>query len=252
MPSIDWRITDALADPPGYERYHTERLMRLPDGFLCYEPRVQDVAAVAPLPALTRRAITFGSFNNTQKLTPATLQCWAVILEAVPTARLILKAGYLADPVVRASILEEFADCNVDTARIELRSHLADMGAHLVTYGEIDIGLDPLAYNGTTTTCEALWMGVPVINLIGDRHASRVGFDLLSRIGLSELAAPDIDGYVERAVTLAQDLPRLQQLRGELRGRMQRSPLCDAPHFARQFEAGLRAMWQDWCARLNA
>jgi protein O-GlcNAc transferase len=249
LPTIDWRITDAIADPPGSERYHTERLMRLPDGFLCYEPRVQDAAAVAPLPALTRGSITFGSFNNTQKLTPATIRCWATILIALPNARLVLKAGHLADPVMRQSILEQFAECGIDTARVELRSHVAEMGAHLLTYGEIDIGLDPLTYNGTTTTCEALWMGVPVVSLIGDRHASRVGFDLLSRIGLSELAVPDVDGYIKLAVALAQDLPRLQQLRRGLRDRMQHSPLCDAAHFTRQFEAALRAMWHDWCAQ---
>lgn len=247
LPTIDWRITDALADPPGYERYYTEKLLRLPGPFLCYAPRAE-TAAPGPLPALARGTITFGSFNNTMKLTPATVHCWAAVLAAVPTARLVLKAAYFADPVVRASFAEQFAACGTDTARVELRGQVPGQDAHLAAYNEIDIGLDPLIYNGTTTTCEALWMGVPIVTLIGDRHAARVGFDLLSRVGLAELAAPDIDAYVGLAVSLAHDLPRLQHIRGELRDRMLGSSLCDAPGFARQFEAGLRAMWRAWCA----
>ncbi|HVA13784.1 MAG TPA: tetratricopeptide repeat protein, partial [Stellaceae bacterium] len=236
LPTIDWRITDALADPPGFERYHTEKLLRLPAGFLCYEPRAENPPAVAPLPALARGAITFGSFNNSLKLTPATLRCWAAILAALPEARLVLKAAYLADPGVRGSFHRQFAAFGIAADRVELRPQLADLGTHLTAYGEIDIALDPLIYNGTTTTCEALWMGVPVVSLIGNRHAARVGFDLLSRIGLTELAAPDVDAYVALAVSLAQNLPRLQRLRRELRDRMRRSPLCDPPGFARQFE----------------
>ena len=188
LPTIDWRITDALADPPGFERYCTEKLMRIPDGFLCYQPLVENLPPVAPLPALQRGAITFGSFNNAMKLTPATVACWAQILKAVPSARLILKAGFLADPQVRTSLAGQFEAQGIDPQRFELRSHLAESGAHLAAYGEIDIALDPLIYNGTTTTCEALIMGVPVVSWIGDRHAARVGFDLLSRVGLGELA----------------------------------------------------------------
>jgi predicted O-linked N-acetylglucosamine transferase (SPINDLY family) len=120
---------------------------------------------------------------------------------------------------------------------------------HLGVYNEIDIGLDPLVYNGTTTTCEALWMGVPVVTMIGDRHAARVGYDLLSRVGLSEFAAANAESYVAIAAALARDLPRLAQIRGELRGCMQRSTLCNAENFAREFESGLRGIWREWCAR---
>jgi protein O-GlcNAc transferase len=249
LSTIDWRITDALADPPGYERYYTERLLRIPDGFLCYQPSVDNLPPVAALPASQRGAITFGSFNNVMKLSPATIACWSQILKAVPTARLVLKAGFLADPHVRTSLAQQFTAQGIDPARVELRSHLAESGAHLAAYGEIDIALDPLIYNGTTTTCEALIMGVPIITWIGDRHAARVGFDLLSRIGLSELAAPDRGAYVARAVDLANDLARLRRIRGELRQRMLASPLCDAQRFARQFEAGLRRIWREWCAQ---
>ena len=248
LPTIDWRITDALADPPGHERYYVEKLLRLPDGFLCYEPR-EDSPAVGPLPATTRGTMTFGSFNNIIKVTPATVRCWAAILAAVPGSRLVLKAGTLADPPLRAFYLEQFVAAGIEEHRIELRSHLIEAGEHLGTYNEIDIGLDPLIYNGTTTTCEALWMGVPVISMIGDRHAARVGYDLLSRVGLSELATSDTASYVATAVKLAADLPRLAQIRRELRERMRRSSLCDAPHFAKQFELGLRDIWREWCAQ---
>jgi predicted O-linked N-acetylglucosamine transferase (SPINDLY family) len=248
LPTIDWRITDALVDPPGYERYYVEKLLRLPAPFLCYTPRAE-TADVGPLPALARGAITFGSFNNLMKVTPASVRCWAAILSAVPSARLVLKAAYLADPYVRSSFSAQFAAFGIDPARVDLRGRVADPGAHLSAYNMIDIGLDPLIYNGTTTTCEAMWMGVPVVTLIGDRHAARVGFDLLSQVGLDELAAPDIDAYVTRAVGLANDLPRLQRIRRELRDRMRGSPLCDAPRFTREFEAGLRTMWRAWCAQ---
>jgi predicted O-linked N-acetylglucosamine transferase (SPINDLY family) len=248
LSTIDWRITDALADPPGHEAHYVEKLLRLPDGFLCYQPR-EDAPAVAPLPAATRGTITFGSFNNIIKLTPATVRCWAAILAAVPGSRLVLKAGTLADPLLCASCLAQFVAAGVAAERIELRSHLLETGEHLGAYNEIDIGLDPLVYNGTTTTCEALWMGVPVISLIGDRHAARVGYDILSRIGLGELAAADTASYIATAATLAADVPRLAQIRRELRARVQRSPLCDAPRFAKQFEAGLRDIWRQWCAQ---
>jgi protein O-GlcNAc transferase len=112
----------------------------------------------------------------------------------------------------------------------------------------MDVALDPFPYNGTTTTCEALWMGVPVVALIGDRHASRVGLDLLTRVGLPELAAPDAESYVRRAAGLVEDLPALSSLRQGLRERMRQSPLCDAARFGRDFDAALRQMWRQYCA----
>src|SRR5262249_37732091 len=158
LPTIDWRITDALADPVGHERYYVEKLLRLPDGFLCYEPRLEQPPPVAPLPALLRGTVTFGSFNNALKLAPATIRCWAAILMAVPTARLVMKAAYVADPAVRTYFTEQFVAAGVSPDRVELRTQTVGMDKHLGDYGEIDIALDPLGYNGTTTTCEALWM----------------------------------------------------------------------------------------------
>jgi protein O-GlcNAc transferase len=248
LTTIDWRITDALADPPGYECYHVERLLRLPGGFLCYAPRA-DAPKVGPLPALARGTVTFGSFNNILKVTPATMRCWAAVLAATTNSRLLIKAAIFADPPQRAFYLQQLIAAGIDERRLELRTHVLEASDHLGVYNEVDIGLDPLVYNGTTTTCEALWMGVPVVTMIGDRHAARVGYDLLSRVGLSELAAANADSYVAIAAALAGDLPRLAQIRGELRGRMERSTVCDAANFAKEFEAGLRGIWREWCAR---
>lgn len=247
LSTIDWRITDALADPPGAERFHTERLARLPDGFLCYEPPLSEAPEVAPPPALTRAHVTFGSFNNPLKMSPATVAAWAAILTAAPQSRLLLKGHTLGDSGVRPQILDRFAAHGIAPQRIEMRSTIADAALHLGLYGEVDVALDPFPYNGTTTTCEALWMGVPVVTLIGDSHRGRVGLDLLTRVGLADLAAPSVEAYVATALALARDMPRLQQIRGMLRERMRSSPLCDAKGFARAFEHALREMWREWC-----
>ncbi len=247
LASIDWRVTDALVDPPGQEAFHTERLMRLPDVFLCYSAYMTSIPDVAPVPALARGSITFGSFNSPQKMSPSTIAAWARILSAVPKSRLILKSHAYVEPARRQPLLEGLAAGGVDADRVELRPPQPKMDVHMGSYAEIDIALDPFPYNGTTTTCEAMWMGVPVVNLIGDRHAARVGLDLLSQVGLSELAAHDVDSYVAAAIARADDLAWLRQMRGTLRERMRASPLCDAPRFARAFETALRQMWRDWC-----
>ena len=247
LQTIDWRITDAIADPPGAERVHTEKLWRMPDGFLCYAPQTP-TPEVAPPSSERSGIVTFGSFNTPMKLSNATVESWAAILHALPEARLLLKAGLFNDSGLRDTTRERFIAKGIAPERIALRGFIADPVAHLTSYAEIDVGLDPFPYNGTTTTCEALWMGVPVVTLIGDRHAGRVGLDLLSRIGLAELAAPDIDAYVALAVALGRDAQRRAQLRGGLRQRMQAAPLCDPARFARSFEAALRQMWREWCA----
>ena len=247
LPTIDWRITDARADPPGQEQFHTEKLMRLPDSFICYHFYGAENPDVTPPPVLARNSVTFGSFNNPMKLSARTIAAWTRILDAVPNSRLMLKSLLFVDPWRRQTFLERFAAHGISGERLELREPVRDMMDHLRSYREIDIALDPFPYNGTTTTCEAMWMGVPMVSLIGDHHCARVGFDLLSQVGMAELAAPDVDAYIAKATALAKDVPRLVTLRGELRGQMQRSPLCDAPRFARAFEAGLREMWHHWC-----
>jgi protein O-GlcNAc transferase len=247
LPTIDWRITDARADPPGQEPFHSEKLLRLPDTFLCYHFYGAGPLDVTTLPALARGAITFGSFNNPLKLSTPTIAAWGRILEAVPGSRLMLKSLAFVDPIRKQHFLERFAAAGIPAARLILRDPQPDMMDHLRSYADMDIALDPFPYNGTTTTCEALWMGVPMVSLIGDRHAARVGFDLLSQVGLTDLAVNDIDAYVAKAAAIARDLPQLIEWRSTLRERMRGSTLCDAPRFARAFEAGLRTMWRAWC-----
>lgn len=249
LAAIDWRITDACADPPSQEVFHSERLLRLSDVFLCFGPYMTQIPDPAPAPALGCGQVTFGSFNNPQKISWSAAGAWARILEAVPDSRLLLKSLAFVEPERRQHFRDLFAAHGIEADRIELLLPQPAMPDHLGSYADIDIALDPFPYNGTTTTCEALWMGVPVVALIGDRHSGRVGFDLLSQLGLADLAARDIDAYVAIAVALAGDRPRLQGLRSELRNRMRASPLFDAPRFARAFEDGLRVMWREWCGR---
>jgi predicted O-linked N-acetylglucosamine transferase (SPINDLY family) len=247
LPNMDWRITDAIADPPGAEEFHTEKLMRLPGGFLCYRPP-DDAPDVAPLPAQANGFVTFGSFNNYRKLNESVASLWARVLKAVPESHLLLKSIYSGDTQIQETMMRFFTAQGVDRARIEVEPWRGTSFAeHFAVYHGVDIALDPFPYNGTTTTCEAMWMGAPVITLIGNRHSGRVGLDLLSRVGLAHLAAKDADEYVKKAVDLARDIPALADLRRNLRERVRASPLCDAPRFAHEFEAALRRMWRQWC-----
>jgi len=247
LPSIDWRITDAIVDPPGAERFYTEKLARLPDGFLCYEANGDNLPEVARPPAAASGRVTFGSFNNPQKLSRSTIAAWAAIFASLPGSRLLLKAPTLIDSGVQRHFLDLFREAGVGPERIVFRGFAASAASHLGTYAEIDVALDPFPYNGTTTSCEAMWMGVPVVTLIGDRHSGRVGLDLLTRVGLAELATPDTESYVRLAAALGRDLPRLQEIRSGLRERMRSSPLCDGVRFADSFGRALRDMWRQWC-----
>jgi predicted O-linked N-acetylglucosamine transferase (SPINDLY family) len=252
LAAIDWRISDAIVEPPGgADALSSERVMRLPDGFHCFQPPAE-APPVGPAPGNASGGaggrITFGSLNTFAKLSPATLRLWAQILAAVPTARLLLKDSRIHDPTTARHHRERFAAAGIDPARLDILPRAAGTAAHLAAYGRIDVALDPFPYNGTTTTCEALWMGVPVIALAGDRHAARVGASLLHRVGLDDLVTADPDAYVAAAVALARDPAHIATLRGGLRARMQASPLCDGSAFARAMEAAYRAMWRAWCA----
>lgn len=245
MRAMDYRLTDARADPPGEsDQYHVESLVRLPGGFLCYRPPDESPEiANSPHPG-----VTFGSFNKLAKVGDEVIAAWARILHSVPDSRLIIKNRGLGDAAAVRRYRERFARSGVAGDRLELRTWVPSKSGHLGQYADVDVGLDTFPYNGTTTTCEALWMGMPVVCLAGNRHAARVGVSLLSQLGLSDLIAADVDAYVQLAAALAADPARRAELRASLRARMRSSPLCDAQRFAREVEAAYRAMWEKWCA----
>jgi tetratricopeptide (TPR) repeat protein len=252
LTAIDYRLTDAVTDPPGEaDALHSERLVRLAPGFLCYRAP-DDAGPVAPLPARAAGHVTFGSFNNVAKLSPATIALWARLLREVADARLLLKASQFKDRGTRERVAAAFAAAGVAAERLTILPPQQTTAGHLAEYARVDIALDPLAYNGTATTCEALWMGVPVVTLRGDRHAARVGASLLTAVGLERLIAPSADAYVATAVGLARDLAGLAALRAGLRERMRASPLTDGAGFGRTVEAAYRTMWRDWCTAQHA
>jgi predicted O-linked N-acetylglucosamine transferase (SPINDLY family) len=245
LEAIDYRLTDAWCDPPGAtEHLHSERLVRMPHGFSCYQPPA-DAPQVAELPAARTGQVTFGSFNALPKVRPAVVAAWAEVLRQVPGSRLVLKSRALKDEEARRRILGMFARRGMDEARVELAGALPSHAHHLELYNRIDIALDTFPYHGTTTTCEALWMGVPVVVRAGETHVARVGVSLLERIGLGELAADSEGGYIERAVALAGNLQRLAELRAGLRGRMAGSSITDAAVFTRDLENAYRRMWEE-------
>ena len=249
LTTMDYRLTDAHADPVGCtEHLYTERLVRLPRVFLCYRP-TEGAPPLVPPPVLKTGQLTFGSFNALSKITPEVVACWSRILRALPKARLILKNASLRDEATCRRYLDLFSREGIAPERLELLSWTASASGHLALYWRVDIALDPFPYNGTTTTCEALWMGVPVITLAGSRHAGRVGVSLLTQVGLEDLIAQSEADYLALAVRLAADPERLTRLRSGLRERVAASPLCDAAAFARDVEAAYRTMWRDWCAR---
>ncbi len=247
LSAMDYRLVDAITDPEGIaDGLASETLVRLPDGFLCYWPP-HGAPEPGPSPAAAG-PVTFGSFNRMAKVTPAVVALWAAVLRRVPESRLLMKSIGIGSPAVRGRIEAQLRDHGVDPARLETVSWSPTWLEHLALYRRIDIALDCFPYNGTTTSCEALWMGVPMIGLLGDRHAARVGASLMSRIGLSELVARDAADYVEIAARLASDRERLASLRAGMRDRLRASPLCDGPGFARRVEDAYRGMWRRWSA----
>jgi protein O-GlcNAc transferase len=248
LTTIDYRFTDAYADPPGMnDAFYTEKLVRLQNTFLCYRP--PDTAPVVfPPPSLKNlEHITFGCFNILPKINARVMEVWLQILRELPSSRMLIKNLGLSDADTRQDLYDKFAAAGIDRNRLDLREKISSLAGHMELYHQVDVALDTFPYNGTTTTCEALWMGVPVITLAGQMHMSRVGVSLLSNVGLPELIAQTPQQYVEIAVKLAGDLPRLTELRATLRQRMQASPLMDAPRFARNVEAAYRDMWCKWC-----
>lgn len=258
LPWIDGRIVDSLTDPRGareiddardgdshasHERPH-EPLLRLDPCFLCYTPPKDAPDPARPPCVAAQTPPTFGSFNTVQKLSDQCLALWARVLLACPGSRLIIKALNLRDASTRDALTARMIAAGIDPSHVELVGPTETSEAHLLAYARIDIALDTVPYNGTTTTCEALWMGVPVVALAGRMHHERVGVSLLTNVGLQDFIAADEDDFVRIAASLANEPSRLTTLRTTLRAQIAKSPVCNGPLFAAGMERVLREAWQ--------
>jgi predicted O-linked N-acetylglucosamine transferase (SPINDLY family) len=245
--AIDYRLTDEHCDPPGEsDRYSSEELLRMPDVFWCYLPR-EGSPPVVELPASVAGKLTFGSVNNLAKITPQVLELWASIARAVPGSKLLLQASTLGSERSNRRVLEKLAEFGLAGDRVELLGWM-NFDDYLRTIQRIDVALDPFPFNGGTTSCHILWMGVPLVTLAGESHRARMGVSLLNSIGLPELIAQSPDEYIKIAKELAQDKSRLVQMRRNLRQRMRSSPLTDAARFTANLQAAYRHVWREWCA----
>ncbi len=243
LSAMDYRLTDPHLDPPGLGDCYSERSLVLPETFWCYEP-FENTPAVTPVPALAAGHLTFGCLNNCCKINDSVLALWGRVLRELPASRLLL---LVPEGEARRRVMARLKDEQVAPRRVEFVDR-QPMMAYLATYHRIDIALDTFPYNGHTTSLDAMWMGVPVVTLIGDRVVGRAGLSQLHNLGLAEqLAARDANEFVTLAVGLANDLPRLATLRQSLRARMAASPLTDGPRFARGVEAAYRQAWQGHC-----
>jgi protein O-GlcNAc transferase len=242
--AIDYRVIDRFLDSPEQASHYIETSLYLPHCYWCYSaPPLPDSAC----PSSERRAgaPTFGCLNNFAKITDYTLGLWGRLLNRVPEARLLV---YARADAHRDRVRTALRQAGVEEARLEFVG-LQPLADYLETYRRIDVALDPHPYGGATTTCDALWMGVPVVSLAGRTAVSRAGSTLLSHVGLGQLVAENGEQYIELATALLRDADRLRTLRNELRARMEASPLMNAPQFARGLEAAFRTAWRAWCAR---
>ena len=244
LETMDYRLSDPYLDPPGMdESVYIEKTVRLARTYWCY-PAPAEAPMVGPAPAFKEGHISFGCLNNYAKVTRETLDLWGQLLARVPNSTLTMSSPHGGH---RQQAREQLSRYGVDPDRLYFVA-LTTVENYLAMYQRIDIALDPFPYAGGTTTCDALWMGVPVVSLTGKTAVSRGGLSILSNVGLSEFVAHDPNRYIQIAIELANDLSRLKELRATLRPKMQSSPLMDGPAFARDFEAALRQMWHNWCA----
>jgi protein O-GlcNAc transferase len=252
LPTMNYRITDEASDPTGAEALYTERLYRMPGGGSLVFRAPERAPEVAPTPARNPGAVTFANFDDPRKLSAETIGAWGAIMARAPGSRLLLLAREFADQAYAAQLRDRLRAVGIEAGRVETRERPEADEARFAAYSEVDIVLDTLPYNlSRAMTCEALWMGVPVCAISGDRPCGRLTAGVLAQIGLERLDSHGIDEYVDTAVELAQDLERLRGLRSGMRERLRVSPLMDEAGFARRFEAALRDMWRGWC-RLDA
>lgn len=236
LSNIQYRITDSIADPPGEDRYYTEKLYRMPGCFLCYRPG-NDFPEVDDTPALHNKYITFGSFNNLSKINDSVIDLWCRLLNKVDASRLLLKNASFSDQEIASRYISKFAELGIDKERLMFVGYAKSKSDHLKMYSQMDISLDTFPYNGTTTSCESLWMGVPLVTFEGDRHAGRVGASLLKAIGRYDWVAKEPGSYIDSAVKHCENISALQNTRLSLREIMKNSELCEPATFVRSLES---------------
>jgi len=243
LDTIDYRLSDPYLDPPGGdESFYSEKTVRLPETYWCYESIIAP-PEFGPVPALERGVITFGCLNNFCKVSEPALKTWAEVLRAIPNSQLLLSAYQGSH---RQRVQQRLERDGIEPSRVQFAGRMP-LEKYFDLYRRIDIALDTFPYGGGTTTCDALWMGVPVVSLVGTTAVGRGGLSILSNVGVPELVTRSKEEYVQIAGELAKGLPRLHDLRTTLRQRMEQSPLMDAPRFARNIEAAYRRMWRSWC-----
>lgn len=244
VPAMDFLLTTAALTPPGAAAVIPERIVALPRTHACFEPL--DAPPVAPSPAAARGFVTFGCFNNPAKISAEAIETFAAILKRVPNSRLKLRYQSLGAPGAQERFWTAFEGHGFARDRIDISGE-APRAAFLSTYNDVDIALDTFPYSGCMTTCEALWMGCPVVTFAGATFVGRQSAGVLSAAGLGEFVAPDRAGYEALAVRLAQDPARLAERRGTLRAQVQTSSLCDGAAFAGDFTRAMQEVWSEYC-----
>jgi len=245
LEQMDYVVGDPCVMPDSDKQLYVEKVWQLPESYLCFTPPKYQLS-VAKLPAAEQGALTFGCFNNLAKINGKVIKLWSCILEKLPASKLFLRNEYLSDPAACENIVKLFGENGIDSCRLILEGKYTARVDMFNAYNGVDIALDPFPYNGTTTTVESLWMGVPVLTLRGDHFVSRVGVSILANVGLTDWIAADEDDYVAKAVRFASDIEGLARLRSGLRQQLLASPVCDAPRFARHFEDALWGMWREY------
>ncbi|MEO8153085.1 MAG: tetratricopeptide repeat protein [Rhizobacter sp.] len=245
LSAMDYVLADDISVPPGYEQHFSEKLWRLPQTRLCFTPPVDgSTPDVSPLPALQRGYLTFGCFQRLPKINDAVLALWGKVFEALPTAHLLLQSVQTGYPKAVEQTLARLAQVGISADRVTIRGPV-DRNLYLQSYTEVDIVLDTFPFTGGTTTCEALWMGVPTVTLAGDTMIARQGVAMMAAGGLPDWVADSPDDYVKKAVAFASDVTKLARLRSSLRESIQRTALFDVRLFAERLEGAIEGIWQE-------
>jgi len=242
LKNIQYRFTDAISDPETHNLFYSEKLVKLDDGFLCYHPQ-KGSPDVSALPAETNGYITLGSFNNLAKINENVIRVWAKILCQLPKAKLLIKARPLSDQKTQEYIINKFVSQGAKRDQIQCMGFFESIESHLEAYHYVDVALDPFPYNGTTTTCDALWMGVPVLTIYGNCHAGRVGASILTHVGLKDLITYSAEEYISKTIHVCKDIFLLKNIRKQIRNIFQSSPLMDAKRFTHKMEQTYYQIW---------